>query len=193
MQVSSGTHRLLLKTEPVLEGQKSWEVNYIAPWDAASMKLLVGRPYRAGRTRRIGLSANLVDAINAADSFAKQKLAPGNLGLGYAKSGKNDGLFVVNSYNSLLRNAAWRRAPSTKPQQEILAKVFGISMEAGSGYVAPEKAHIRTWCRVPDKKALTNLTKGAAADLITRMRSGAKVYTPILTVCRALTIVPGYL
>jgi hypothetical protein len=52
---------------------------------------------------------------------------------------------------------------------------MGISMDAGSTRVAPDKTHIRAWCRVPDRAALLNLTKGAAADLITRMRSGAKV------------------
>jgi hypothetical protein len=76
----------LAGTEPFSEGQKNWEVNYIAPWDAASMKALVGRPHRAGRTRRVALVANLADAVTAADSFAKQKLVPGNLGLGCVES-----------------------------------------------------------------------------------------------------------
>ena len=46
------------------------------------MKALVGRPYRAGRTRRVALAVNLANAVTAADSFAKQKLVPGHLGLG---------------------------------------------------------------------------------------------------------------
>jgi hypothetical protein len=50
------------------------------------MKALVGRPHRAGRTRRVALAANLADAVTAADSFAKQKLVPGNLGLGWVES-----------------------------------------------------------------------------------------------------------
>ena len=88
MQVSLVFVQIPSWTEPLSEGKKNWEVNYIAPWDAASMKALVGRPYRAGRTRRVALAANLADAITAADSFAKQKLVPGNLGLGWVESAK---------------------------------------------------------------------------------------------------------
>jgi hypothetical protein len=48
------------------------------------MKLILGKPIPlAGRSRRIALSATLPDAVAAADSFAKQKLAPGNMVLGY--------------------------------------------------------------------------------------------------------------
>jgi hypothetical protein len=74
-----------LGAELFIDGKKNYEVNYIAPWDAASMKALVGRPHRAGRTRRVALAANLADAVTAADSFAKQKLVPGKLGLGYVE------------------------------------------------------------------------------------------------------------
>ena len=48
-------------------------------------------------------------------------------------------------------------------------------MDKDSNHLVPEKANIRAWCRVPDRTVLLELTKGAAADLITRMRSGAKV------------------
>lgn len=62
---------------------RTWEVNYIAAWDRKSMAAIIGRPISiAGRTRRIALAANLSDAINAADTFAKQKLAPGQLSKG---------------------------------------------------------------------------------------------------------------
>jgi hypothetical protein len=49
------------------------------------MVAIIGRPISlAGRTRRVALAANLEDAIRAADTFAKQKLAPGQLTKGYA-------------------------------------------------------------------------------------------------------------
>lgn len=48
------------------------------------MIALVGRPVtRAGRTRRIALVGTLEEAIRAAESFAKMKLAPGVLANGY--------------------------------------------------------------------------------------------------------------
>jgi hypothetical protein len=49
------------------------------------MVAIIGRPISlAGRTRRVALAANLEDAIRAADTFAIQKLAPGQLAKGYA-------------------------------------------------------------------------------------------------------------
>ena len=73
---SNGAHR-------DTEGKKMWEITFIAAWDKESMKQLFGRPGGiAGRTRRIAMAGNLPDAVSAAESFAKQKIAPGQLGLG---------------------------------------------------------------------------------------------------------------
>ncbi|CAG8714333.1 2485_t:CDS:2, partial [Acaulospora colombiana] len=120
------------------DGTQNWEVVYSSPWDIQTMKLILGKPIPfAGRSRRIALSATLADAVAAADSFAKQKLAPGNL-------------------------------------HAIIAKSLGISLEAKSEEMAPEKEHMRAWCRIHNRRDLKNITKGAAADMITRLRRGAK-------------------
>ncbi|PVG01933.1 P-loop containing nucleoside triphosphate hydrolase protein [Serendipita vermifera] len=148
-----------LRLEPLLGNDRtqSWEVVYSSPWDIHTMKMILGKPIPlAGRSRRIALSATLPDAVAAADSFAKQKLAPGNLVLG------------------LMRNAQWRRAASTPAQHAIIAKSLGISLEGRSEEVAPEKEHMRAWCRIHNRRDLKNITKGAAADMITRLRRGAK-------------------
>lgn len=138
-------------------GKRIWEVNFIAAWDKESMKQLFGRPGGiAGRTRRIATAGTLPDAVSAAESFAKQKLAPGQLGLG------------------LLRTAKWRQGPSTLPQRQILAKSLGISLDPKSKEVDPAKAHMRAFSRVHSKEDLARLTKGRAADMITKLRSGVK-------------------
>lgn len=57
----------------------------------------------------------------------------------------------------------------------MIAKSLGISLERGSNHVVPEKANMRGWCRIHSREELSRLTKGSAADIITRLRSGAKV------------------
>jgi hypothetical protein len=57
----------------------------------------------------------------------------------------------------------------------MIAKSLGISLDKGSNHVVPEKSHMRSWCKVHTRDDLSRLTKGIAADIITRLRSGAKV------------------
>lgn len=57
----------------------------------------------------------------------------------------------------------------------MIAKSLGISLDKGSDYIAADKAHMREWCRIRTRDDLSRLSKGDAADLITRLRSGAKV------------------
>ncbi|KAG8820411.1 hypothetical protein FRC17_010158 [Serendipita sp. 399] len=150
-----GKGTLKLESLKASDGTDIWEVNYAAPWDRKSMIQLFGRPGGiAGRTRKIAQTTNLEDAVSAAETFAKAKLAPGQLVKG------------------LLRSAAWRSQPSTTVQREMLAKVFGI--EPDSDRVVSEKAHIRQYSKVHTWQDLKRLTKGAAADMITRMRAGVK-------------------
>jgi hypothetical protein len=86
--------------------------------------------------------------------------------------GLNDILILAR----LMRTAKWRRAPSTPPQHAIIAKSLGISLEGKSEEVSPDKEHMRAWCRIHNRRDLKNMTKGAAADMITRLkRGGAKV------------------
>ncbi|KAG8832120.1 hypothetical protein FRC20_007967 [Serendipita sp. 405] len=146
-----------LRIEPLKasDGTDIWEVNFVAPWDRKLMTQLFGRPGGiAGRTRRLAQTTTLEDALAAAETFAKQKLAPGPL------------------IQGLLRGAAWRRQPSTPAQREMIAKCLGINLN--SDHVVPEKAHIRQYSKVHNRQDLKQLTKGAAADMITRMRSGVK-------------------
>ena len=81
----------------------------------------------------------------------------------------------------LLRMAKWRQGPSTLPQRQIIAKSLGISMDPTSSQVDPEKAHMRGFSKVHSKEDLARLTKGRAADMITKLRSGVKVRASGLT------------
>jgi hypothetical protein len=75
----------------------------------------------------------------------------------------------------------------------MIAKGLGISLDKASNHVAPEKSHMRGWCKVHTREDLSQLTKGAAADIITRLRSGAKVIAFRLPVDHMLTLQLGCL
>jgi ATP-dependent helicase IRC3 len=68
-------------------------------------------------------------------------------------------LLMITFDGRLLRSAKWRRAPASESQKQLLAKRRGIINHDGDEL----------------EQGLSKLTKGEAANIITRLKHGAKV------------------
>lgn len=96
------------------------------------------------RPRKVCQSLSLDEAIKACDTYAKAKAVRGPMAKG------------------LLRNAHWRKTPATDSQKIIVAKRYNLSAQDIGLDVADSRASL-----------ISKMTKGQAADIITRLKHGA--------------------
>lgn len=120
-------------------------------------------PYR--RSQRILTARTLAEAVKGCDSYAK-KAVKGSLSLGCATSSvlvSSCGLIITFLVYRLLRSAKWRREEATVNQKNWLRTRLGKGgkLSASGGEF--------------NAKDTFTMTKGQAADLITRMKHGALV------------------
>jgi len=122
-------------------------------------------PFR--RSRSILVAKDLRDAIKGCDTFAKAKVVFGPMALGYVgpcMSPRTACSFIV----SLLRSARWRKEPATEQQNKFITKRWGKhqlrqdNFDSNGEPLAPERR-------------MATLTKGEAANIITRLKHGAQV------------------
>ncbi|KAJ7634254.1 P-loop containing nucleoside triphosphate hydrolase protein [Mycena polygramma] len=96
------------------------------------------------RKRHILKAANLSDAVRGCDTYATAKVVFGQMALG------------------LLRSARWRQAPASDTQKQLVAKRWGKRTFDSDSDAESKAEKIRT------------LTKGEAANIITRLKHGAQ-------------------
>ncbi|KAI0068249.1 P-loop containing nucleoside triphosphate hydrolase protein [Artomyces pyxidatus] len=97
--------------------------------------------------RKILDALNLADAVRGSDTYAADKVLKGGLAMG------------------LYRTAKWRKQPATPAQKAFVAKRWGLRPQYISGADSAEKVF-------PEK--IDFLTKGEAANVITRLKHGAQ-------------------
>jgi len=96
------------------------------------------------RSRQILTAANLTDAVHGCDTYVRSKVVRGPMQLG------------------LLRTARWRMAPATEQQKKLVAKRWG-KRQFDSDLETENKA-----------QRIAKLTKGEAANIISRLKHGAQ-------------------
>ncbi|KAJ6604602.1 P-loop containing nucleoside triphosphate hydrolase protein [Mycena vulgaris] len=96
------------------------------------------------RSRPILTASDLSGAIRGCDTYVKAKVVFGQMALG------------------LLRSARWRRAPATEQQKKLIEKRWG-------------KRKLESDSEVDSKaERIAALTKGEAANILTRLKHGAQ-------------------
>ncbi|CCL99024.1 uncharacterized protein FIBRA_01033 [Fibroporia radiculosa] len=135
-----------IRIEPVKadEGKAHFTPANLSMVTAFTLKL---SPYQ--RSRQILTAPTLVEAIRGADTYAVSKIVKGSLVMG------------------LLRSAHWRREPATESQKKWIEKRRTGRRSTSTS----EKLH--TQGRDASGK-INTLTKGEAANIITRLKHGAQ-------------------
>lgn len=109
------------------------------------------------RSRKVLQATNLGDAIKGCDTYAKTKVVLGSMALGYVSLTSSNAPIYSRSAR-LLRAAKWRKGPASEQQQKLVVKRHGK--------LGPDPGAFQS---------LRQLTKGEAANIITRLKHGAKV------------------
>lgn len=123
------------------------------------------------RSRKILTANNLADAIKGSDTYARTKAVPGAMALGQVYS-----LLLEPSaegfvwFNRLLRTAKWRQGPATDSQKSWVRKRLG---KRDTTLQSLQEATNESIAKPDDKFA--KMTKGEAANIITRLKHGAQV------------------
>ncbi|EPQ60619.1 P-loop containing nucleoside triphosphate hydrolase protein [Gloeophyllum trabeum ATCC 11539] len=146
-----GRGQIRLEKVKGAEGEEEyWKAHYnsilLDRQTAASMRL---PPY--ARSREILKAHTLEEAVRGCDTYAQKKVLRGPQAVG------------------LLRSAAWRRHPATDTQKEFIRKRWGSRkitslQDFGDGSKVEEY-----------DQRIAKLTKGEAANIITRLKHGAQV------------------
>lgn len=118
-----------------------------------------GTKDRFATPMQIVRTKSLAEAISAADVFASTRL-------------HRVTSMMPALHRGLYRFAAWRKKPASQQQKVILARRLGISRRApdgGAGPVPTVDIGGKAW-----PVTLDGMTKGQAANLLTRFQHGAK-------------------
>ncbi|KAI0048367.1 P-loop containing nucleoside triphosphate hydrolase protein [Auriscalpium vulgare] len=136
-----------IRIEPV-EASEQTERHYRAHFSpqlhfAAAAAMGVSR----FQTRRTVLQAEgLAEAVRGCDTYAQKKVLKGPLAMG------------------LFRTAKWRMQPASSSQKAFVAKRWGMRPQYVAGADRPEMVF---------SERVSSLTKGEAANIITRLKHGA--------------------
>lgn len=134
-----------------------FEAHYTPP----SFDISSSSPF--GRNRRILTAQTLEDAVKGADTYAKNTVAGGGtFSLGFVNFISHQ-LFLTRD-SRFHRTARWRRTPASEGQKKFVASRWGKASKTVTG--ADDQS--------PTEK-IENLTKGEAANIITRVKHGAVV------------------
>lgn len=119
------------------------------------------------RSRKVLLAKSLDDAVRGCDHYAKVKVCPGPMSLGFVLSIQSATILRTISTRKfrLLRTAIWRKAPASEQQKQWVAKRWGLR---GSIYSDRSSEDLSA-------QKIKTLTKGEAANIITRLKHGAQV------------------
>ena len=140
-------------------GERYFTAHYTAAaegWEMTSKT----RKSRFNRPRKILTASALDEAVRGCDTYVLKKVAFGGLALGFVICHDKFVLLTEYHYHSLLRSARWRKSPASDSQKAIITKrTEGRS--AGNGFGVTFD--------------VSTLTKGQAANIITRLKHGAQV------------------
>ncbi len=137
------------------------EVFFIPIVDSQTASTLVGRPERVYRRKvSVLVAQSLEEAVRGADLFVERKLLQGFQSRMYVPlSSIQDSILLTSRMGRLFRNARWRFEPATPSQIAFLSqKKQAAPFEGGKGWDP------------------MTLTKGEAANLITRFKHGVQAY-----------------
>ena len=116
-------------------------------------------PYQ--RSRLVLDAMDINDVLRGCDTYVKSKILPGHMISGYGvKNTEADCSLTSLIIPRLFRSAAWRRQPATDGQKSFILKRWTKKL-----------ADSRT-----TQQEVDNLTRGEAANIITRLKHGAQVY-----------------
>ncbi|KAJ7293530.1 P-loop containing nucleoside triphosphate hydrolase protein [Mycena rebaudengoi] len=135
-----------VRIEPVEAegGQRHFRAFYSPTIDKATAAALKIAPY--ARSRQLLTANDLSDAVRGCDTYVKAKIVFGQMALG------------------LLRSARWRRMPASQQQKDFVAKRWGkTKLMLQSDSESESQA-----------KRIAEMTKGEAANIITRLKHGAQ-------------------
>jgi len=114
--------------------------------------------------RHILDAETVADAVRGCDTYAMTKILKGPLVLGQVK--RLSAVLMILTFGRLLRSARWRHDPATDNQKSWIRKRWGGAAEKELGEDASDS-------KFPDR--IAKLTKGEAANIITRLKHGALV------------------
>lgn len=136
------------------------EAHYEAYFTPAALDRTTAMAFKMSpylRSRKVLQATNLGEAIRGCDTYAKTKVVLGSMALGYVLlTSFHAPIYPISA--RLLRTAKWRKGPASEQQQKLVAKRHGK--------LGPDPDAIQS---------LRSLTKGEAANIITRLKHGAKV------------------
>ncbi|KAI0639485.1 P-loop containing nucleoside triphosphate hydrolase protein [Trametes polyzona] len=139
-----------IRVEPATDpsGEVQYQAHYTPPTLPRGTAFMLGiSPYR--RSELILSAQTLADAIRGCDTYARKRVLAGDVALG------------------LLRTAKWRREPATPAQKQFVAQRW-----KGRKVVVAADAHEKSLMMTDE--GLKKLTKGEAANIITRLKHGAQ-------------------
>lgn len=111
------------------------------------------------KPRRILTAKSLDEAVRGCDTYVLKKVAFGRLAAGYVSKHVVLSIALIDASFRLHRSAQWRRTPATDSQKAIITKRFQASAVNGLSGKSFDAS---------------SLTKGQAADIITRLKHGAQ-------------------
>ncbi|KAJ7103579.1 P-loop containing nucleoside triphosphate hydrolase protein [Mycena belliarum] len=150
-----------IRIEPAEDenGGRHFKAFYNPAIDGATAAALKIGPFL--RSRQILTANDLSDAVRGCDTYAKAKVVFGQMALGYACVPNSMHQFSIYGCR-LLRSARWRQAPASPQQKLFVEKRWG-------------KRKLENDPDAEDKAArLDRLTKGEAANIISRLKHGAQ-------------------
>lgn len=162
-----------------LSGEVHFAAHYAPTMDFNTAKAM--KISRFHHTRQILTAETLPDAVRGADTYATQNIMKGPLSMGFVfplspSLTLSSHLGLISTIRRaltdwvlcrLLRSAKWRMLPATPAQKAFVAKRWGMRSATLVQSDTPGETSF------PDE--VKNLTKGQAANVITRLKHGAQV------------------
>ena len=111
---------------------------------------------------------SLEQAIRGSDLYAKGNVVKGPMLQGFVVVVLSSPLILKTGFARLMRRARWRRQPATESQKTFVESRWHKAPKYVQGETGHDAAHnIR----------IQRMTKGQAANIITRIKHGAMVFT----------------
>lgn len=132
--------------EPLADPEEAKFQVYCTPatWDQATARMFKRSPYL--RPRNIMRAASLEQAIRGSDLYVKKNVVKGQ------------------KFTGLLRRARWRQQPATESQKNFVESRWKKAPKYAQGEVVND---------INRDPRIRRLTKGEAANIITRIKHGA--------------------
>ncbi|KAK2461954.1 hypothetical protein APHAL10511_006417 [Amanita phalloides] len=133
----------------LVQGAEHANVHYRGYYTPAMLDKLTAASFKLSpymRSRAILTAESLDDAIRGCDTYVQAKIARGEMS------------------SRLLRSANWRKKSASDSQKQLIAKRWRARASGHNGFSSDEEK----------EKKIGSLTKGQAANILTRLKHGAQ-------------------